>query len=207
LLGTTVIQRSVLVNTIRRFVCPLLVVLAPLAFAADLTVGSATYADRVTVGNTELVLNGAGIRHKYLFEIYAAGLYATKPSQNANELLADPQKAKRIRIVILRSDVDLKDIGKSFIKAIQDNAQPQDHVKFINGYTKIGGMFAEQKKVAKGAVQTMDWVPGTGMVVSVDGKVLGEVIPEYEFYQAMLRMYIGAKPLENSLKQALLGIK
>jgi Chalcone isomerase-like len=191
----------------RRLIWLLLLVLAPLAHAVDLGVGSATYADRVTVGNTELVLNGAGIRHKYLFEIYAAGLYVTKPSQNANELLADPQKAKRIRIVILRSDVDLKDIGKSFIKAIQDNAQTQDHVKFINGYTKIGGMFAEQKKVAKGAVQTMDWVPGTGMVVSVDGKMLGEVIPEYEFYQAMLRMYIGAKPLENSLKQELLGIK
>jgi Chalcone isomerase-like len=191
----------------RRFAGLLLLLLAPLAHSVELSVGSATFADRVTVGNTELMLNGAGIRHKYLFEIYAAGLYVSKPSQNANELLADPQKAKRIRIVILRSDVDLKDIGKSFIKAIQDNAQTQDHVKFINGYTKIGAMFAEQKKVAKGAVQTMDWVPGTGMVVSVDGKMLGEVIPEYEFYQAMLRMYIGAKPLENSLKQELLGIK
>ena len=46
-------------------------------------------------------------------------------------------------------------------------------------------------------------VPGTRLAIG--GKQLGKDIPGEDFYNALLRIWIGDKPIQDNLKEALLG--
>ena len=79
--------------------------------------------------------------------------------------------------------------------------------KVINQTVKFGEMFASMDKVKKGDVITLDWVPGTGTVSSLNGKQIGESMPDIAFYNAVLRIWLGDNPVQNDLKRGLLGEK
>ena len=53
----------------------------------------------------------------------------------------------------------------------------------------------------------LDWVPGQGTVCTVNGKVTGEVLPDIAFYNAVLRIWLGDTPVQDDLKDAMLGKK
>jgi hypothetical protein len=71
------------------------------------------------VRGTKLQLNGAGIRYKAVFKVYAAGLYLPKKAATPEEVYAMPG-AKRISITMLR-DIDSNELGKLFIRGVEDN--------------------------------------------------------------------------------------
>jgi hypothetical protein len=51
----------------------------------------------------------------------------------------------------------------------------------------------------------LDWIPGTGTQAELNGKKVGEAVPDLAFYNAVLRIWIGDKPADSSLKPAMLG--
>ena len=51
----------------------------------------------------------------------------------------------------------------------------------------------------------LDWLPGNGLRLSVAGQVRGKLIEGEDFYRALLRVWLGEKPVQADLKQALLG--
>ena len=53
----------------------------------------------------------------------------------------------------------------------------------------------------------LDWVPGTGTRVSIDGAPADAPIPGEDFYRALLRIWLGPDPVQSDLKRALLGAK
>ena len=66
-------------------------------------------------------------------------------------------------------------------------------------------MFSDQKKLKAGDSFTIDWVPGTGTVITVSGVPQGEPIKEQAFFNALLRIWLGPSPADWKLKDALLG--
>jgi hypothetical protein len=77
--------------------------------------------------------------------------------------------------------------------------------KMIPGLIKMGQIFADQKKLLAGESFTLDWIPGTGTVITVKGKVQGEPFKEPEFFNALLRIWVGPNPADWRLKDTLLG--
>ena len=69
----------------------------------------------------------------------------------------------------------------------------------------MGQIFSDQKKMAAGENFTIDWIPGTGTIISVKGKQQGEPFKEPEFYAALMRIWLGPNPADAKLKDALLG--
>jgi hypothetical protein len=53
---------------------------------------------------------------------------------------------------------------------------------------------------------TLDWT-GAGTAVTVDGKAAGQPIAGEDFYRALLKIWLGEKPVQADLKKALLGEK
>jgi hypothetical protein len=51
----------------------------------------------------------------------------------------------------------------------------------------------------------VEWVPGTGTVILVNGKPEGQPIKEPEFYSALMKIWFGKSPADPQLKDALLG--
>ena len=157
-----------------------------------------------TVGGQKLQLNGAGIRYKFIVKVYAAGLYLAAKSNTAEGVLGAPGP-KRLRIVALR-DIDGNDLGKLFTKGIESNATREEFVKAINGMLKISEMFATRKELKKGDSFSVDFIPGSGTVVSINGVAQGDPIKEPEFYNAFLHIWMGKNPPDAQLKDKLLGI-
>jgi hypothetical protein len=57
----------------------------------------------------------------------------------------------------------------------------------------------------KGSVIALDFVPGTGTRVLVDGAAKGKPIAGDEFYRGLLRIWLGDKPVDGDLKKGMLG--
>jgi hypothetical protein len=175
------------------------------AWADTVEVANVKYETAVDLAGQKLQLNGAGVRYKFVVKVYAAGLYLTHKANTTAEVLAAPGP-KRIHIHMLR-DIDGNELGKLFTKGVESNVSREEFAKSINGVLKLSEIFASRKQLNSGDSFFVDYVPGVGSTVLVNGKPVGETIKEPEFFSAMLRIWLGDKPADDSLKEALLGIK
>jgi hypothetical protein len=173
------------------------------ASAATVDVGGVKLEDNTEVRGNKLVLNGAGIRYKAVFKVYAAGLYLGKKAATPEEVLAAPG-AKRMVITMMR-EIDSNELGKLFTRGVQDNAPKTEMSKLVPGLIKMGQIFSDQKKLMTGDVFMIDWIPGTGTVITVKGVPQGEPFKEPEFFNALMRIWLGPEPADWKLKDALLG--
>lgn len=155
------------------------------------------------VAGTKLQLNGAGVRYKAVFKVYAAALYLNAKVTTPEAVLAAPGP-KRIQIVMLR-DIDGNELGKLFTRGMQDNAPRDEFSKSIAGTMKMSDIFSARRKLLTGESFSVDWLPGTGTMIMVNGKPAAEPIKEPEFYSAMMKIWLGKSPADAQLKDALLG--
>lgn len=173
------------------------------AAAATVDVAGVKMEDAIDMRGSKLALNGAGVRYAAVFKVYAAGLYLGKKAATPAEVLAAPGP-KRLHITLLR-EINSNELGKSFTTAFTDNAPKQEMSKLIPGLIKMGQIFSDQKKLLAGESFTIDWIPGTGTVISVKGVAQGEPFKEPEFFAALMGIWLGSKPADWKLKDALLG--
>ncbi len=174
-----------------------------LAQAQTTEVASVKYEAGLQVANTPLVLNGAGIRYKAIFKVYTAGLYLTKKATTTEAVLATPGP-KRLHIVMLR-DINASELGKLFTRGMQDNSPRDEFSKSIPGTLKMSDLFFVKKKLNAGESFSIDWTPGVGTMISINGKPSIEPIKEPEFFSALLKIWLGTSPADSMLKDALLG--
>ena len=180
-----------------------LAVSSSLAAAAPVELAGVKIEDSQDVSGSKLTLNGAGIRYKVVFKVYTAGLYLSKKASTTEEVLAMPGP-KRMAITMLR-DIDSGELGKLFSRGMEDNMDKAAFSKLVPGVMRMSQIFSDHKKLLKGETFIIDWVPGSGMVLTVKGKVEGEPFKEPEFFNALLRIWLGPNPADWKLKEALLG--
>ena len=173
------------------------------AAAATIDVGGAKIEDAIELQGSKLQLNGAGVRYRAVFKVYAAGLYLGKKAGTPEEVFATPGP-KRMSITLLR-EIDSNELGKAFTKGFEENSPKNEMSKLIPGLIKMGQIFSDQKKMVAGENFTIDWIPGTGTIITVKGKQQGEPFKEPEFYAALMRIWLGPNPADFKLKDALLG--
>jgi hypothetical protein len=176
-----------------------------LASAATVDVAGVKLEERVTVAGKPLVLNGAGVRYKAVFKVYTAGLYVEKKASTPDGLL-DQTGPKRMTITMLR-DIDSAELGKLFSRGMEDNMEKGAFSKLIPGVLRMSQVFTHHKVLKTDETFVLDWIPGTGTVLTIKGKVEGEPFKEPEFFEALMRIWLGPKPADWALKDALLGIK
>lgn len=171
------------------------------AFAAE--VSGVKFPDTVTVAGQELVLNGAGVRTKLVFKVYALGFYLKDKKATVAEVLAS-NGPRRIRIMPMR-DLTSDDFGMAFMKGLNDNVSPEERTKLLPQTKAFGEMFAQFPGLKKGDELIVDWTPGQGSQAVLNGKKVGEVLPDLAFFNAIMRIWIGDKPVDTALKPKLLA--
>lgn len=171
--------------------------------ASAATVSGVAFDDTVRSANQELKLNGAGVRTKLIFTVYAAGLYLGDRKKSAAEVYAAPG-AKRMRLVMQRT-VNAEEFGQAFLTGIQQNTDKAERAKLVEELAKFGQLFATIPELKKGDVLNIDFVPGQGTVIQINGKQAAEPIAEPLFYTMLLKIWLGDKPADAKLKSALLG--
>lgn len=161
--------------------------------------------DTLQVANQALKLNGAGVRYKAIFKVYAAGLYLEGKKTTVSDVLSSPG-AKRVMLVMMR-DLSSEEFGQSFMAGIKKNSTLQERTRIVSQMMQFGEMFASIPELKKGDVITTDWIPGVGTVSSHNGKKVSGPLPDIAFYHALLKIWLGEHPADAQLKLHLLGEK
>lgn len=174
---------------------------APSAPARELA--GQTLPEQVTVAGAPLLLNGAGIRYKAVFKVYAAGLYLPKKSTSVDDALST-LTPKRLSVTMLR-EIDPNELGMMFTRGLEDNLDRSTLARLVPGIIRMSQVFSDLKRLREGESFQIDWVPGTGTLLTIKGQPLPEPFVEPAFFQALLRIWLGDKPADWQLKDALLG--
>jgi hypothetical protein len=171
---------------------------------ATTDVAGVKYPQSASVGGSPLQLNGAGVRWRFIVRVYTAGLYLATKGSSTEAVLAAPGP-KRLHVVMLR-EIDATELGKLFTRGMKDNSPREEFSKSIPGTLRMADLFSAKKRLAVGESFGVDWVPGQGTLVRINGLVQGEPIKEPEFFNALMRIWLGPSPADAQLKDALLGV-
>ena len=171
------------------------------AYAA-VNVGGVSYHDTVKVGGKDLQLNGAGVRTKFIVKVFTLGLYLQEKQSNPQDIFKS-DTPRRIRLAMLR-DVSSEDFGDAFMVGIGQNSTTAEKAKIAHQIGKYGEMFASLEGLKKGDFLDLDYIPGQGTISSINGKRVGETAPTLEFHNAILKIWLGEKPVDAALKPKLL---
>lgn len=173
--------------------------------AGAVEVAGVQYPAQIELQGSKLQLNGAGVRYKAVFKVYAAGLYLSRKAGSLEEVLKTPGP-KRLSITMLR-DIDASELGKLFARGMEDNMDRASFAQLIPGIMRMSQLFTDFKKLNAGDSFTLDWVPGQGLLISVKGQVQGAPFKEPEFFNAMMAIWLGRVPADWKLKNELLDLR
>lgn len=191
-------------NAVKRPIATLLLACAALAaWAQPLEVEGVKLEATSQLGAAKLQLNGAGLRTKVFFKVYVAALYTPQKATSAAQLLTQTG-ACRVTITMLRN-VDAESFASALNDGLRDN---HSEAQFAAMKPKIDALNANLKAVGeakKGDVIHFEFVPETGTQITVNGQARGSVIAGEDFFTAVLRIWLGEKPVDANLKKALIG--
>lgn len=166
--------------------------------ASALEVSGVQLDQAVTVQSRQLKLNGYGIRKKFFVKVYIGSLYATKRLVSSAEARQDSDD-KLIRMNFLHTKVEKEKITGAFSDGFANNSPDTigspEVKKFLSLFTAdfIRGDVVDLILSANGSVSA-----------SHNGKSLGTVISS-QLAKAVLAIYLGDKPADDSLKRGMLG--
>ena len=173
--------------------------------AQAIEVGGLKFDDTVKVAGKGLKVNGAGVRTRIVVKVYALVLYLPEKKDTAAGVL-ESAGPRRFSLGLLR-EVTGEELGQAFMSGITANTDKAERSKFVNQLAQFGEAFVNIPQAKKGDVINVDWVPDTGTVMTFNGKPIGEPLKDIAFYNAVLKIWLGDKPVDSSLKPQLLGAK
>jgi hypothetical protein len=154
--------------------------------------------DTQQVGSTKLVLNGLGLRTKFMVKVYVAGLYLEQKSSDPGAIIkADAPKRIVMKFLHGASQSQMAD---AFKESFQDNSP---------GATKtmqpdIDRLIAALEPIKVGDQMVFTYVPGTGTSLAINGQEK-LTIPGAAFGPVLFSVWLGPKPPNADLKKGMLG--
>jgi len=161
--------------------------------------------DRVRVDNQELQLNGIALRTRYIYvKVYVAGLYLPEKATTARAAI-DARGPKRIVLVMMREAS-----ADEFCESIEAGMRANNtEAELAQVREQIADLFAKIRGVAearKGMRIVLDYASSqAATTLFVDGAPQGKPMPGEDFYRALLRIWLGERPVQDDMKNALLG--
>lgn len=157
----------------------------------------------VQLGGSTLQLNGAGVRTRAIFKVYVAGLYVPQKANSAAALLAQ-KGPRRIAITMLRN-VEAESFASALNDGLRNNHSEAQLAAFASQIETLNANLKAVGEAKKGDAIHFEFVPDTGTRILVNGQPRGNAIAGEDFFAAVLRIWIGDKPADGSLKRGMVG--
>lgn len=171
--------------------------------ASAATMEGMHFDDSAKLAGSQLQLNGLGMRAVLIIKGYVAGLYLPHKVSTAEEAMAQAGP-KRVQIRMLR-EAGPEVFNKALISGIRKNATEAELVELKDRMGQFERMIEAVGITREGDTINMDYTPGKGMTLSVNGSMQPTVITGADFYNAVLGIFVGAHPVDAKLKKGLLG--
>lgn len=175
-----------------------LVLLALASISHAGTLAGVTLPDTVQAGSTTLVLNGLGLRTKYMVKVYVAALYLPQKSTDPAAILK-PTVTKRIVMHFVRN-ISKSQLTDGFSESFQNNTP--DAMKTLK--PDIDRLFAALDSVKDGDELAFTDIPGTGTSIAIAGKETLTISGQL-FAKMLFSVWLGPKPPNADLKKGILG--
>ncbi|MDH5765092.1 MAG: chalcone isomerase family protein [Gammaproteobacteria bacterium] len=177
----------------------LLVFIQPV-YAVDIADRSFAEVTTMTGYEHDLKLNGIGVRYKFFFKIYIAALYMENTATDLN-MIIESKQGKRMVMHFVYDKVEKEKLVDAWLDGFESNLGEEEYKRLEPAIKKFNALF---DTVVTDDVYYLDWIPGSGTRVSLNGQEKG-VIEDESFYPALLKIWLGDEPVNEELKQALSG--
>lgn len=191
---------------LREVAVALLLSAAAAASAADVEVEGVKLPERIRIGadRSELVLNGAGVRVRFIFNVYVAALYLPAKMADGEAILRD-DRPSRLFLQMLRN-LTAEQLASSMNDALRETLTPEQRLPLEPRLKQFNAIFDTLHEVKEGLQFVIDYLPQLGTIIRINGEEKAR-IPGADFNQALLRIWIGDRPRDLELKKAMLGIR
>ncbi|HZD48327.1 MAG TPA: chalcone isomerase family protein [Silvibacterium sp.] len=162
------------------------------------TLNGVTLPDTIQPRGIPLVLNGMGLRTKYMVKVYVAGLYLQQKSSDADAIIK-ADAPKRIVMQFLHG-TSKSQMADAFNDSFNDNAPDAKAALKAD----VDRFLGQLDTVHTGDQMVFTYIPGTGTIFVLNG---GEklTVPGLAFAQLLFSVWLGPKPPNPELKKGLLG--
>ena len=174
-----------------------------LSMAQAVEVAGVKFDDKARIGNSDVLANGAGLRKKAFFKVYAMTLYLPEKAGDAEAVLA-MKGGKRIAINLLR-DLSAQQFVEALQEGVASNHSENEMAALKDRLKQFSDAMLTVGEAKSGTSVLIDWLPDSGTRLTVNGQAKGKELPGEDFYKALLKIWLGNKPVQDDLKQALLG--
>lgn len=175
--------------------------LLTLPIFSQATISGVVLPEFQKINNSQLLLNGGGLREKLWINLYVAGLYVTNKTSDAKTII-NADEAMNIHIEIVSSLIT----REKFLDAVQEgfkNSTNGNTDKFKEEIPAFVAAFKEE--IVKGDIIDISYSPKTGVVVIKNGKTM-TTIKGLEFKKALFGIWFGSKPADKNLMKGMLGL-
>jgi hypothetical protein len=161
--------------------------------------------DTASVGGSQLVLNGAAVQKRGYFKTIVVGFYLSTKRNSLEAVSANRLKdTSRFTIVMLR-DLPTSLMSRYFISDFKQAATEAEFKLVIDDVGRTGQIYGNLSSVRKGDVVNVDTIPGRGVVVALNGHVVGTTTVNPLYSDIFLRMYMGSH-IPQDFRDGLLGL-
>lgn len=173
----------------------------PMAFAADaVEIEGIDVPPKAVVGGQKLVLNGAGVRSKFFFDIYVGALYLPRRTGSAEAAMTMPGP-KRVAMHFIYHEVSRKKLVAGWEEGLTKN-QPKAALAALRN--RLDRFNALNDTVHAGDVILPDLLADGSTRVSINGRLQGSIAGK-DFQRALLAVWLDKRLADRDLKRAMLG--
>ena len=158
--------------------------------------------EKTALQGKELVLNGAGLRTKVFFKVYVAALYLPQKTGNAATVL-EGNEPVRMNLRLMR-DLDADTLYGALNDGLQPNLQAGELATLQPFLDQLSVLMKKLVSIRSGDTVTLDFT-SEGLVFSLNGELRGTVAGSRQA-RRLLSIWLGSRPVEESLKKSLLGL-
>ena len=169
----------------------------------SITIEGVKLPGALSQGDTELFLNGGGVRKKLFVKVYVGGLYLPEKSHNPEDIIADdvPSIIRMEAISIFFTSKRMADeVRRKFVESTKGNMAP------LQSRVDILCEILAASSIKKGDRCDIWYTPGEGIRLFKNGEDLKVLLSGLDFKQALFSNLLSDTPADESLKQGLLGL-
>ncbi len=156
---------------------------------------------RLSVGSTELILNGTAVRKEAQHAIYVGGLYLKEQKSTFDEIIKD-KNSKRFLFYCNTAEISSEKLINAWEQGFAINysdAEIREMAPMIHEFNKVW-----QSGLMVGDEVWVDYIPEKGTQISINGKLVSEISGN-KFYTAFLKTWLGPHPFNAKMRSSLLG--
>lgn len=151
---------------------------------------------------TDVHLNGVGEAVELNGSLYMGGLYLEHRS-TADDVVATSVWSKRMDIRILEEKLYGRRLGQHFRERMAINYDRKALAAYAKDIQEFVATF--NQTFEKGDQVTFDYLPNTGVVISVNGNIIKTLESKAGFFEALVSTWVGQRPPTAQFKEGVLG--